>query len=482
MTACTAVAWAVMYLFFEGFYLNILNYFEETVGKQNVQEEIVVVEPVYMAGLESTIFDPFTRQRLNNVYESLVRSDEDLNMKPCLAKSWGILDDLTWEFNLRKNVKFHDGSEFDAEDVVSSIDLVKDFLATIDKVEKVDDFTIQIKTKTPDPILISKLAMVYIGTDGIGTGPYKISKYNSKSGELDLEVFADYWGDKPLYKKAKFLTITDKNKRLKSLVDGTADILDYVPYDLAGKLDQEKFEIFAMPSLEVQFLGFNFKSELFKDLANRRTILNAIDKAEFAEFVGGEYVKPVDQFVSSGVFGYNPDIEVSDEDNCLEKDCLDQGMELNLADLLGKTVKIILPFGSNALGEYLTKSFDEIGIKTSIQYVKGEYFEKTLKKVKYDMYFVGFKSELGDAGDFLKSIEQLGFANYSNARFTELIEKQEVEMKPKERLKFLQEAMKILVSDDVFGVPLFEYETLVAAKKGIDFEPRIDGFIYLNDL
>jgi ABC-type oligopeptide transport system substrate-binding subunit len=130
----------------------------------------------------------------------------------------------------------------------------------------------------------------------------------------------------------------------------------------------------------------------------------------------------------------------------------------------------------------LTKSFDEIGIKTSIQYVKGEYFEKTLKKVKYDMYFVGFKSELGDAGDFLKSIEQLGFANYSNARFTELIEKQEVEMKPKERLKFLQEAMKILVSDDVFGVPLFEYETLVAAKKGIDFEPRIDGFIYLNDL
>jgi len=247
-------------------------------------------------------------------------------------------------------------------------------------------------------------------------------------------------------------------------------------------LDQEKFEIFVMPSLEVQFLGFNFKSDLFKDLADRRAILNSIDRVEFAEFVGGKYVKPVDQFVSSGVFGYDLKLDTSEKD-CLEKDCLDQSAEINLQNLLGKEIKIILPYGANALGEYLTKSFEEIGVKTSIQYVKGEYMEDTLKKVKFDLYFMGFKSELGDAGDFLKSIvEQYNFGNYSNAAIDELIVKQEVTMKPKERLKLLQEAMKILVSDDVFGVPLFEYETLVATKKGIDFNPRIDGFIYLNDL
>lgn len=498
MVACAAVAWATMYLFFEGFYLNILDYFEETAVLPGHQEEIVIVEPSYMVGFEPTIFEPFTRQRLNNIYEPLIRPDENLNTKACLAKSWGILDDLTWEFNLRKGVKFHDGSDFNADDALFSIDLVKSFLPTVDEVRKVDDFTIEITTKKPDPVLISRLAAVYmVSSDNktTGTGSYKISNYNKKSGELDLEVFADYWGDKPSFERAKILTVTNKNKRLAMLTDGTADILDYVPYDLADKLDQKKFEIFAMPSLEVQFLGFNFESELFKDLANRRTVLNLIDRAEFAEFVGGKYVKPVDQFVSSGVFGYDLKLDAKDwnfvaEKDCLEKDCLDQSSEINLQNLFGKTVKIILPFGSNALGEYLTKSFEEVGMKTSIQYVKPEYMEVSLKKVKFDLYFMGFKSELGDAGDFLKSVAhsvsgdygQYNFGNYSNVTVDELVAKQEVTMKPKERLKYLQEAMKILVSDDVFGVPLFEYETLIAVKKGINFEPRIDGFIYLNDL
>src|SRR3989339_583224 len=84
------------------------------------QDKFRIVYPQDIASLEPIVVDPNTRQRLLNVYESLIKPDRDLKNRSALALSWGILDDLTWEFHLRPNVVFHDGSAFTAKDVVSS--------------------------------------------------------------------------------------------------------------------------------------------------------------------------------------------------------------------------------------------------------------------------------------------------------------------------------------------------------------------------
>ena len=81
-----------------------------------------VVYPAEPLSLEPTLADPVTRQRLDNIFEPLVKFDRDLNVEPVLALSWGMLDDYTWEFNLRPDVKFHDGSDFDMLDVLVSFD------------------------------------------------------------------------------------------------------------------------------------------------------------------------------------------------------------------------------------------------------------------------------------------------------------------------------------------------------------------------
>jgi len=485
------------------------------------QTEITIVEPMPLLGFEPTIFDPFTRQRLNNIYETLIKPDKDLNMMPALAISWGLLDDTTWEFNLRKDVKFHDGSKLDSLDAIYSIDRavsgensqLKDLLSTIKEVKRVDVQTIQITTYKPDPLLLQRLSTVYIVPEEfdvakhVGTAAYKISSYDSEDGTLVLEKFDDYWGKKVSgeaefvgkFKKATFLTISDKDERIAALQSGRADVLAYVPYDLVDSLPKDKFDTFSVPSLEVQFLVFNFKDSLFKDVKFRKALDAVVDRNAFAEFVG-KYAHGVNQFVSSGIFGYDPkiggDVSTVDE-KVVNKAGQVSGAAWQVgayaaervfaeAGQAGVSVSVLLPMGLDSLGDFLTKQFEKIGLKTDLQYVKSEVYEDVLKKVHYDLYFLGFKSELGDASDFLKSVVHTGspynFTNYSNSAVDKLIEEQEVTMNAKERLSYLQEAMKILVEDDVFGVPLLEYEIVYATKKGLSFEPRIDGFVYLNDL
>jgi len=484
-----------MYLFFESGFKNLYDRFTWEVTSYPVNE-LKIIEPFPAQGLAPTTFNQFSREILNNVYEPLIRPDRDLNMRPCLAISWGLLDDVTWEFNVRKDVKFHDGSDLDVFDVIGSIDRaknakdseLKDLLSTIKEVRRVDVDTIEVETNKPDPLLLQRLSTVYIFPDGmgeddvIGTGSYKY--YDNKSGErISLKKFDDYWGGKSWFESVYFVSIPDKNLRFNALVDGDGQILSYVPYDLVKNVDLNKFDVESVPSLEVQFLGFNFKSDLFKNSDMRKAVVHVIDSEEFTMYVG-DYAHGVKQFVSSGVFGYNPDIKEATYD-------VEGATELVAqASAIGAEVSVILPVGLDVLGDYLTEKLSKIGLTTYIQYVKSEYLAESLEKMDFDIYFLGFKSELGDASDFLKSIVhtkkegygQYNFARYSNKEIDGLIEAQEVEMDSEKRLRILQDAMKILVEDEVFGVPLLEYDTLYSAVNWLGFEPRIDGFIYVNDL
>ena len=132
------------------------------------------------------------------LFERLIDRDENANIVPRLAESWKNIDDLTWEFNLRKGVKFHDGSDFTADDVIFSIDRIPNIpnnpasyesnVSMIDSVEAPDSHTIIVKTKNPYPLLLRRLSGVAIvskqnvegsttedfasGKIAVGTGPY----------------------------------------------------------------------------------------------------------------------------------------------------------------------------------------------------------------------------------------------------------------------------------------------------------------------
>lgn len=481
------------------FRINLMDYLKNNViSIEKDVDGVTIIEPAEMVSFDPTVFDPFTRQRLNNFYEGLVRPDEDLTMEPSLAVSWGLINDNTWEFTLRNGVKFHDGSDMNIDDVLASFDLakssdksqLKDLLSTISSIEKIDFKTLRIKTVKPDPLLLQRISTVYIVPktfdikNPIGTGPYMLPAGKVDLNDLKLDRFADYWGDLPKFKSVNFLTIQDSNYRLRAFLTGEGEILNYVPYDLASNVDVQMYDLGRVPSLEVQFLLFNFHGKIFQDVEARKAVKNSLDERFFAKFLG-DYVNGVSQFISKGVFGYNSEIEKNDDTH---GDTLIPEIKsfIESKKLAGTKISVLLPYGLDTLGEFISASFEKVGLQASIQYVRGEYYEETLRKIKPDLYFMAFKSELGDASDFLNSVvrtdAQYNFNGYSNAVLDDLIEKQSVSMDEEKRLDLLKEAMEIVTREDVIGVPLFEYDLLFASKKELNFEPRIDGAIYLKDL
>ncbi|MFH1218693.1 MAG: ABC transporter substrate-binding protein [Candidatus Peregrinibacteria bacterium] len=471
-----AFAWVSGRLFFDK---QIADFLEGMGGKGGEEAQIEVLRVIYPdepTSLDPLLTDPTARQRLVNIFEPLVKMDENLNVKPALAVSWGMLDDLTWRFELRRGVKFHDGTEFSAQDAVSSIEKADVMIATVDHMD-VKDNLLTVVTKNPDPLLLQKLSSVLISPVGsadlpVGTGPYMVIDW--EWGEtFALHSFDEYWGGIPKFKTVELLPVKDKSERVRKLFDGEADILTFVPYEAVELVESKGFEVVSIPTLEVQFLVMNSESGILSDREMREAVSESLDIDVLTEKIGG-FARPVSQFVSNGIFGFNPDI--SEHKNDVSR----------AGRYEGEVVQIHLPLGLDVLGEFLRESLGEIGLAAVVSYMDGAQYLDSIQAGKADMYFLAFKSELGDASDFLKTIVKsdgdYNIFGYKNENVDYLTELSLVELDENKRRDALQEAMEIVVDEDIVGVPLFEYETVMSFAGGVKIKPRIDGLLYFEDL
>jgi peptide/nickel transport system substrate-binding protein len=217
------------------------------------------------------------------IYEKLAVLDEKLVPRPQLAESWKNLDNLTWEIKLRKGVVFHNGAPFTADDVIFTWERVPNvpnspnsfsqFTRSVEKIIKLDDHTIQMKTVAPSPMLPNDLANVLIvsataakgmttqdfnsGKAAIGTGQYKLVEW--KNGEqLVVERFDKYWGPKPTWTKVTERVIAKDPTRLAALLSGQVDAIDAVPSaDLARFKGDAKFSLFRGPAALVHYIALD---------------------------------------------------------------------------------------------------------------------------------------------------------------------------------------------------------------------------------
>jgi len=457
-------------------------------------QDLRVIYPDEPVSLEPTLTDPSTRARLVNIYEPLVQFDAFYNIRPALALSWGLIDDFTWEFDLRPGVVFHDGTEFDVEDVVASVERARShktselfgIVDAIDEIEVLDDMTFRIKTVYPDPLLLQKLALMMIvpseDEEGeiempVGTGSYEFQSW--EEGTMLYERFDAYWGNRPKFDTVELSTVADKSERVNAFLRGDADLLAFVSYDAVSAVEERGFEIAAIPTLEVQVLLFNVNSEYLNTAQSRKAVSLAVDQNGLVGKLG-DYVRAINQFVSNGVFGFDPNI--SDHEFDREKaEKLAEELELT-----GKTLQFHLLKGLDVLGEQIREDLKEVGIYVIVSYLEVWDFIASLEDGKADIYFMGFKSELGDASEFLNStVYSKGEFNdfdYENLNVDYLIESAMIEMDPARRRDSLQEAMRIVVEEDIVGIPLFEYETVFAFVEDLEFSPRIDGLIYFDEI
>jgi peptide/nickel transport system substrate-binding protein len=223
---------------------------------------------VILYGVPRATMDPqnhintYDESPLGNMFENLVDMSNPIDpykgWKPMLAVSWKRLNDTTFQFKLRENVKFHNGEPFDAEAVKFSVDRLlgrvdKAFLPptvawhaydTVNRAEPVDRYTVNVLTKVSDPIILNRfngfgMRMVspkfysehptaYLQNNANGTGPYRLASW-VKDGDLVMEANQQYWGGPPAFEKVIIRTVPEASTRVSALLSGQADVTVAVP-------------------------------------------------------------------------------------------------------------------------------------------------------------------------------------------------------------------------------------------------------------
>ncbi|MBW2307170.1 MAG: hypothetical protein JRG73_09565 [Deltaproteobacteria bacterium] len=259
--------------------------------------------PSTLAPYKHTITNATVIQR--NIFDALVfRNPKDWKISPALAESWKVIDDTTWEFKLRKGVKFHNGYPFTARDVKFSYDLIVDpdykspvagYMSWLKETKIIDDYTIRLITHGPYPLVLDRLAYTiiisgkwmkehdetYIAENPMGTGPYVFKEWK-KGEKVVLEANPDYWGKKPSIKHVTFKIVPEIAVQVADLITGKTHIVTDLPPDQKEVIDASGVaHVEGVPYDRIFFYQFDGSGRAakgpFQDVRVRRAVNHAVD-------------------------------------------------------------------------------------------------------------------------------------------------------------------------------------------------------------
>ncbi|MGU3576141.1 ABC transporter substrate-binding protein, partial [Brucellaceae bacterium C25G] len=461
---------------------------------------------------EPSAIDPqFSRTGNNqmtadNMFETLLFTDPNLQMHPHLATEWKNTDPLTWEVSLRDDVTFHDGSPFTADDVIFSIDRTDkvpnspapftDMVSSVDKVEKIDDHNIRIITKRPNPALMEQLGRVFMiskkaaenasledfnsGKAAIGTGPYKFVEWKPAES-LKLQAYDGYWGKKPDYDTVEFRFIANDAARTAALLSGSVDIIDSVsPSDIARLEGEKNIKVYPIESGRLVYLALNMRDDTapgvvdaagkpiepnpFRDAKVRKAISSMIDRNLMVDrILNGSGVASA-QIVPSVLGGYVEELQPTKPDAAEAKKLL---TEAGFPEGFGITL-----YSSNnrfpgdgdiaqAMGQMLARG----GLKVNgVQTQPYNVYSAAATKGEYGAYIFSLGASTPNSEASLRSLLQTyskdagtgGFnrMRYSNAEFDTMLNSAMEEFDHETRMKKLEDATKIAMEDQAI-VPLY---------------------------
>jgi peptide/nickel transport system substrate-binding protein len=401
-------------------------------------------------------------------WEPLVARDSDDKLVPALAEKWESISPTHWRFFLRKGVKWHDGSPFTAADVKFTIDYVidpkqvyarKTRIAGVTAAEVVDDYTVDIKTASPAPLLLRGLADIPIESKAhtekvgqaeahkkpMGTGPWKYVSWVA-GDRYDLAANPDYWGGAPAMKKLRIRAIPEGATRVASLVAGETDIIEEIPVDLLPSVEKRKnLKIDAVESSVSLVHTFDTRKPPFNDVRVRLALDYAIDKQALLKQMLGGYGSVLDgQLVTKATFGYNPNLKSRPYDPAKAKALLAEagfpkGFENKINTLSGRYLSDV------DIANAVAGMMSAVGVKTSVNVVEGGVWSQLDRsREQGPMYQVGWFS-VGDADFNTVWYTDASKRNYwTNAEFDKLWLEARSTMDEAARLKAYNRMMEIM--------------------------------------
>ena len=468
----------------------------------------------------------------NNIYESLVGRGKDMAVVPLLATKWRQTSPTVWRFDLRKGVKFHDGTPFTADDVLFSFKRATDagsdmkgYVAPIKEVRKVDAYTVDIETVTPFPILPDTLTVFAIMSKkwceenkaerpvdrrkGIentasfkanGTGPFRLKERQPSVRTVLVRNF-NYW-DKvdSNIDEVVFTPIGSDATRVAALLSGEIDVMEPVPLQDVDRIKSSAaYTVLQGPELRTIFLGMDQKrDELlfssvkgknpFKDKRVRQAFYQAIDEETIKARVMRGAATPTALMVGPGVNGFQPDMNkrLPHDVEAAKKLMADAGYPS------GFEVTMNCPndryVNDAAICQAVAANLARIGVKINLQAeTKNTYFPKILRR-DTSFYLLGWTPSTTDAHDALynlmatpteKGQGQYNLGSYSNPKLDELTGKIQTETDKAKRNEMIREAFKIH-QDDVGHIPLHQQALAWASNKKVTLTQLPTNYMFFK--
>jgi len=472
------------------------------------------------------------QQISEQIFDTLVMRDDKLHLAPGLAVSWRLVDDTTWEFKLRDDVVFHDGSKFSAEDAVFTIARAPAVpnspasyapaVSHIAEAVAVDPATLRIRTKRPYPTLPLDLTGLYViskrvaehattddfnkGTAAIGTGAYRFVEW-LPGQRLVLERNERYWGPKPAIERPVFRVLPSDPSRVAALLAGDVVLIEAVlPADLAQLKKNPSIAVWNAASTRLIYLhmdtargttpfaldkaGNALDKNPLQDHRVRLALWKAINRQAIVERILEGSASVAGQMVPEGLVGWNPEIEPERYDPEGAKKLLAEagyrdGFRLTLHGPNNRYV------GDEKVALAIAQMWARIGVETRVETMPSNVFFTRATKQEFSIFLIGFGSATGDSADGMRNVLATYDASggtgannrgrYSNAEFDGLLTQADHTLNPSDREKLLQDAAAVAFSD-IAIIPIHFQANNWATRKGFRYHARMDESTTATDL
>ncbi|CAJ1316277.1 Heme-binding protein [Paenibacillus nuruki] len=448
------------------------------------------------------------------VFDTLLDYKEGTTeVMPSLAESWTISEDaLTYTFKLREGVKFHDGTDFNADAVVFNFERWSDTKSkykfegdsfdyydsmfgpeeerVIASVTATDPTTVVFKLNKPQAPFLQNLAMTCFGiaspkaiedekenfkSNPVGTGPFVFKEWK-RSDSITLDKNPNYWQEGlPKMDQVIIRSIPDNTARYNALQNGEIDMMeDLSPDDLASLEANPALQKINRPPFNVAYLGFNTTKKPFDDPKVRVALNHAVDKQGLIDAFFAGQAEPAVNPIPPTLWGYNKSVEDYPYDLAKAKQLLadagyPNGIEQELTFYAMPVPRPYMPDGRK-VAEVIQASFEQIGVKVKIESPEwATYLEDLKNGTKDDLFIIGWTGDNGDPDNFFyplldkDSIGGNNYSQYDSKEFHDLVVKAQQETDQAERSKLYEQA-QVIVKKDAPWVPLVHSTPLLAAK------------------
>lgn len=485
---------------------------EGDASESGIADTITFAQGADPRGLDPAYVDDGESAKIMcNIYDTLLAYDtETCDVVPGLAEMPEISDDgLTYTFKLHEGVKFHDGTDCNAEAVKKNIDRQLEPNRTEDmpyasfvfgseasgsgvaSVEAVDDTTLVITLRAASTPFIKNMAMALAAPvvapsayengansieNPIGSGPYKFVSWN-KGENVVLEANEDYWNadHMPQTKNVIFRFIAENSSRVTALTNGEVDIIDGIDASVVPTITDAGYELFDEDGMNINYMAFRNDSGAFTDVEARRAFCQAVNVEEMVQSLYGEYAGVATSVMPLWMAPYDEDIKQTAYDPEAAKQTF---ADLGITSCTMLTYTNPRPYnsiGGQALAEAIQGYLREVGVEMEIVSYDWTTYQTKIETDAFDCCLYGWVGDNGDPDNFMNLLADenvsMNVGRYRSEEYNALIQ-QGLATEEGDARNDIYKQCEQMVADEMPWMVISHSKNLAG------YSPKVQGFFY----